>query len=50
MKIRKVQDKRILARVYYKHVVTIPKEIALKFINKQLKCYTENNKIIIEPL
>lgn len=50
MKIRKVMDKKIGDSIYYKYLVTLPKELVedSKLIGKELKIKLENKKIIIE--
>ena len=50
MKIRKVLDKKVGDAVYFKYLVTLPKDIVESsgLLEKELKIKKENSKLIIE--
>lgn len=50
MKIRKVVDKKVGDAVYFKYLVTLPKEIVeeSKLLGEKLKAKLNKDKIIIE--
>lgn len=52
MKIRKVLDKKVGETVYFKYLITLPKEIVESsgLLEKDLKVKKENHKIIIENI
>ena len=52
VKIRKVMDKRIEDKTYYKYLITLPKELVenSNLFDKRLNVRLEKDKIIIEKL
>ena len=52
MKIRKVLDKKVGDKAYFKYLITLPKDIVESsgLLEKDLKVKRENNKIIIENI
>lgn len=50
MKIRKVMDKKVSDKIYYRYIVSLPKEVVekSKLVGKNLKVKLTGKKIIIE--